>query len=116
MKLSRKHGVNPSLEKCWFCGKDKGVVLFGALRGDAETPRSCYLNQEPCDECKNYMKEGVILLQVKDEDPNYRLGGFVVLKDEAVERIFGEKAPELLKKRAGLVANELWEMIFGGEK
>lgn len=35
IKLSPKHGVNPSVTHCECCGKEIGVALFGRLKGDA---------------------------------------------------------------------------------
>ena len=73
IQLSPQHGVNPSVEQCFVCMKDVGVVLFGRMRGDAEAPRKvCLPNREPCDECKGYMDQGVILISVdesKTDDP-----------------------------------------------
>jgi hypothetical protein len=68
IKLSEKHGVNPSIEQCFVCMKDVGVVLFGKVKGDQEAPRRvCFgPNSEPCDECKGYMKQGVILISVRE--------------------------------------------------
>lgn len=37
--LSKKHGVNPSIEICAVCGKGIGVALLGRLKNDAEAPR-----------------------------------------------------------------------------
>ena len=31
--LSKKHGVNPSVTQCWYCGEDDALVLFGRVGG-----------------------------------------------------------------------------------
>jgi len=110
VRISEKHGVNLSVMICHLCGEKKGVALLGKLKGDAEAPRQAVFDYEPCDKCKSYMKDGIILLQVKDDDPDYRLGGFVVIKEEAFKNIFNAEAP----KRVALVANEAWQQLFGG--
>lgn len=112
LRLSQKHGVNPSVEKCFLCGEAKRVVLFGRLREDKEAPREVVITQEPCDKCKDYMKQGVILISTKDDDRDYRTGGWVVLRDSAIERIFEEeKAKQLLTSRVAFIADSLWDAI-----
>lgn len=69
--LSPKHGVNPSLLKCFWCGKDKGVALLGRLKGDAEAPREIIPDPEPCDACKAAMAKGVTLLEVSDDGSRF---------------------------------------------
>lgn len=86
VKLSKKHGLNPSLSICFFCGKEKNeLVLPGKLKGDQEAPRKAVWNYEPCESCKKYMKEGVLVAVVKDgsgpKNP-YRTGRMLVIKNE----------------------------------
>lgn len=47
--LSPKHGVNPSVGICAFCGHDKEVLLMGKLKNDAEAPSSVISDYQPCD-------------------------------------------------------------------
>jgi hypothetical protein len=119
IRLSEKHGVNPSLGVCFFCMKDSGeVILFGRMRGDEEAPRRACVSQEPCAECKGWMEKGVILISVdpkrseSQQDP-YRSGGWAVVKDEAVQRFpLDEKFKEVfLRKRAGFVEDEVWDAL-----
>lgn len=107
IKLSPKHGVNPSLCVCFFCGKSKGIALMGRIgdgrKGeDIEAPRECVMDYEPCDECASVMSQGVSLIEVSETQPSdnrppmnaegnkkvYPLGGLMVLRPEAVERMF----------------------------
>ena len=42
--LSKEHGINPSVDTCFICGKETSLVLFGASYKDengktAEAPR-----------------------------------------------------------------------------
>ena len=88
--LSEKHGVNASVMKCFYCGKDMGVALLGRLKDDVEAPRECVLNYEPCDDCKKYMEEGIIVIGVKDgsnEDNPYRTGEFLVITEDGIGNI-----------------------------
>ena len=67
IRLSEKHGVNPSMEICFFCNEAKGIVLFGKLKGDVEAPKEILIDYEPCDKCKEKFKEGVIVVAVTTE-------------------------------------------------
>lgn len=70
IRLSEKHGVNPSLINCFFCGESKGIALMGRLKGDAEAPRSCVMDYEPCDKCKAMFDQGVLLIGVTTTQPS----------------------------------------------
>ena len=95
IRISEKHGVNPSLIKCFFCGEDKGIALLGKLKGDAQAPMSGVFDYEPCDKCKAIMDQGVTIFEAdtkpfRDNQPpfdgnnNYISGRYVVIKREAV--------------------------------
>lgn len=112
MRISHKHGVNPSLSLCFFCGEEKNeIVLAGAMKGDAEAPRQAVWNYEPCDKCAEHMKQGIMLINVSNNG-EWRTGKMVVLKEEAVRRIFfGDVVEEVLKKRCAFVDQETWNAI-----
>jgi hypothetical protein len=112
IRISEKHGVNPMIPTCFFCGKDKNeIVLLGRLPNDKEAPMHGVINKEPCDECKSFMEQGVILVSVKDgtdRDNPYRTGGFVVITEDAAERIFGDY---IGKNRFAFVEDEAWDKL-----
>lgn len=123
--LSPKHGVNPMIPKCFFCGKEKNMIAFmGKLPGDAEAPRSGWLagDYEPCDECSAKWKTGVVLIEANtipsfDNQPPvqegvYPTGRYIVVKESGM-RIFEESvAEEMRKKHLGFVEHELFQKIF----
>jgi len=92
IRLSEKHGLNPSVELCFICGESKSVMLFGRMRNDEEAPRQAVMNHEPCDKCKKIMEEGVILIEVKDGEEGsqnpFRTGYMVAFKLEVAKQIF----------------------------
>lgn len=103
--LSPKHGVNPCMPVCFFCGKERNeIVLFGKIgREDKEAPMKAIVDFEPCDECKKKFAEGVLLIEVttSPEAVNmpiakdaYPTGRYVVVKPEALNGNFkaGSKA------------------------
>ena len=67
IRLSEQHGVNPSVGKCFYCqGDTNTLMLLGQLPDDAEAPRGMVWDLEPCDQCKGYMEQGVIVIGVED--------------------------------------------------
>ncbi len=136
--VSPKYGVNPAIPKCYYCWEDKNeIILPGQLQGDVEAPRNAVWDLNPCDKCEKFMKQGVILISIRDEEEAppplpplsrtataaqkaermrvlmwnpYRTGGWVVVKDAAVRRIFTppELVANILKKRYAFVQH----MVF----
>lgn len=117
--LSPAHGLNPSVNVCFYCNGEKNeVVLAGRLPHDAEAPRKAAWNLEPCDKCKGFMEQGIILISVDekksgDDTKNpYRTGGWIVVTEEAVRRM-GLKPPEFLedicKRRVAFMPDEVWD-------
>lgn len=122
IRISPTHGVNPSLELCFFCGEAKGVVLFGMIKSrvaaDPEAPREVCLDKEPCDKCKGFMEQGIILIgcdEAKSEDdPHnpYRDGNWCVVTEDYIRRTFHtDMAEDLCRKRAGFVGSEAWKLM-----
>lgn len=73
IKLSKKHGVNPTIPICFFCGNEKNeIALLGELPNDAEAPKHTIINYEPCDTCKEIMNKGITVMEVttKPNAPN----------------------------------------------
>lgn len=65
IKLSPKHGVNPSILHCICCGKDYGIAMLGKLKGDKEAPKNLY--QGLCKDCEGVVKQGgAMIIEVGD--------------------------------------------------
>ena len=70
IKLSPKHGVNPTISICFYCGAEKNeIALLGKIGGknDLEAPRKTVLNYEPCEKCAEIMAKGITLIGVKTD-------------------------------------------------
>ena len=53
VRISPKHGLNPCIPVCVFCGEEKNeVAILGMLKNDKEAPRNVILDYEPCEKCK----------------------------------------------------------------
>ena len=108
IRMSKKHGLNPAIPVCFFCGKEKGeVALLGALKGDAEAPRNLILDYEPCDSCREAFSKGVLIVGVSEHAPDgrppiaegfYPTGSYVVASKDFIKRAWEpEKAEEVLR-------------------
>ena len=101
IKVSPKHGLNPTIPICFWCGKERGeVALLGRLPGDAEAPKNVVLDYEPCECCRAGMARGFTLMEATSQ-PNdrgqveaqagvYPTGRFLVIKKEVALKAFGD--------------------------
>lgn len=113
LMLSSEHGVNPSVMLCFYCQEEMGVALLGLIKGDMKAPRQGVFDHEPCDKCKGYMEQGVILISVRDDamgDENpYRTGGWVVIKESAVRKMINDELAEsICSRRMAFVPDAAW--------
>ena len=128
IRLHEKYGLNATIFNCFFCGKEAGLLLPGsntkAFREaglanlDGEMHRNIgVIDKEPCTECKELMKQGVMLISVRDDeetgDNPYRTGNVAVIKDEAIKRMVQppELAACILKARMSFVPDAAWESL-----
>lgn len=68
IKISPKHGVNPTIPVCFWCGKDKEeIALMGKIdKEDSEAPRRLIMNYEPCNGCKVLFSKGIQVIGASD--------------------------------------------------
>jgi len=107
--------------QCYFCGSDSVVLLDRRLK--KSLPRKVgVVDMEPCNDCKGHMKLGIVLISIADSTTNEqmkgrfpnpcRTGGWVVVTQDFVERIFsGEVKAFALGRRFSFITDEAWEMI-----
>jgi len=98
IKLSPKHGLNPSQVICVFCGEVKELAIMGKLKGDAKAPTKVIVDYEPCPECKKKMDQGTTLMEVTQVEPAdkrppirdglWLTGRWCVITTESAENIF----------------------------
>lgn len=93
--LSEKHGVNPSIGVCFFCGEDNGeIMLPGRMKGDddddIEAPRRAVWHKEPCETCQEGMAKGITLMEMNQEGSEAEpTGRFWVMSEDFIKRVFG---------------------------
>lgn len=118
IRLSPKHGVNPVVPVCFFCGGPKQeVILTGLLPGDVEAPRGVY-DVEPCDGCKRIMAAGIIVISIdeaKTTDPKnpWRTGGWCAVREQAIRRLRLAPALEadILRRRVVFITDEAYDAV-----
>ena len=127
--VSEKHGLNPTIPICFWCGQDKNeVVLLGKLPNDAEAPHRMWLpgDYEPCEKCAENRKLGVDIMEASDvpvifdKQPPYGdvypTGRHAIVKKEAVERLFGDNAAKIIEVGGCFVDKDIYEQIFSNEE
>lgn len=116
LRISKEHGVNPSVDTCFICGKDISVVLFGTAYKDengktAEAPRKVCTGQV-CEDCQKIIDEGgIFFIAVKDGETGknpYRTGQIGALKEEAVQRMF----PDFPYQKINYIEETAYKQIF----
>lgn len=119
IEISPKHGLNPTIPVCFWCGKEKNeIALLGRIRektknryganvtkrdSDIEAPRRMVIDYEPCDECQKMWDRGVVVFEAQEMPtmPNqpeiqngiYPTGRLVVVTVEGADRVLPQHAP-----------------------
>lgn len=99
---------------CFVCGEVKHLLLDRRLKNSLQQS-ACY-DKEPCDKCKDLMKQGIIFISTRSGesgDNPYRTGRFFVVKDEAVKRMPMKEdlRVQILKKRIAFVEDEVLDKL-----
>ena len=120
IRLHHKHGLNPTLPVCFWCGKERGEIALLGAAYKGEAPMRMVLDYEPCDTCRKGWEQGVVLFEARspgdyDKPPEFT-GRFVVVKPEAIPRMFkpDDLVAHVLERRKGIMDVETFSTIFGG--
>lgn len=75
IKVSPKHGVNPTIPICFWCGKEKNeVALLGKIdKEDSEAPRRVLLDYNPCEVCAELFSKGIHVIGVSETPLNEKM-------------------------------------------
>lgn len=75
IRVSEKHGVNPSITICPICGKETGIALLGKLKGDKEAPMR--MLSDLCDDCVSKLgNDKIYILAINDQE--YGTKGIII--------------------------------------
>ena len=123
--LHKEYGVNPAVFKCYICGEDQGLILPGAKTkafkeaGLADKDGQMHHNigaidKEPCPKCQAIMQQGIIFISTKDDNQDYRTGGWCAIKEKAV-RQFGIEPKAMLEdiceKRVCFIQDTVYDQL-----
>jgi len=101
--MTDKSNIGVALTKCYYCNKNDRILMNTRLTPtkarQVETAHGKVIDMEPCNECSDLMKKGIILLTIdpeksspsweKESIPNpYRTGGFFVVTEDFCKRVF----------------------------
>lgn len=125
MRISKEHGLNPSIVTCFWCGESRGdIVLFGASYPKGErAPMNVITGYDPCDKCAEGFAIGVLLMEaqnspIADRPPMqhgvWPTGRYAVVKEEAIHHVFSpDAAKNILKHRRAFVDTSTYEQLLG---
>lgn len=132
IKFSKEHGLNPTQSVCFFCDKTKGIYFLGKLKSDAKAPKRMLLDYEPCDECAEKFKQGILWIEaaaspiVENQAPiakgAYPTGRWAVTKEDVLDRLAKANSAgakqfidTVREKRKAVIDIPLFNAITGGK-
>jgi hypothetical protein len=118
LRLSKEHGLNPSIAVCFWCGEETGeLVLLGHNKG-READRKAVYGYDPCPKCKEQMELGITIIEVEpnvngcNRPPLFEggpvpTGRFWVVKPHLIENNVGEPLrSQIIESGKCLLAHE----------
>ena len=61
VRLHPKHGINPTMPVCLWCGEDHGTIALLGAAYPGEAPHRMILDDEPCEKCAAIMAKGITI-------------------------------------------------------
>ena len=103
-----KDNFEVALTKCFFCGENDKIVMNTRLNsrvaGAVKKAHGKVIDYEPCNDCKENMKKGVMVIETKDGEKGhnpFRTGRIAVIKDDAIKELITDEVllGDVLDKR-----------------
>ena len=126
IKMSPKHGANPTIPICFWCGENREEValLVKINKNDDKAPMNCIIDYEPCDKCKAAMKSGICLMGMSktplfENQPRlshgYPTSQFIVVKPQALDYLIQDETlrASILKFGKAFIEQALLESLMG---
>jgi len=120
LKLDKDLKLNPVMTTCYVCCKEKKEILLlgkaaskikDELGVDHLPSNIGIVDKTPCEECQKHMKEGIILLSVKEEkeqgEEPERTGGYWVITEQSFLEIVGDPNNPVFKSRIAFISDEV---------
>ena len=92
IKLSRKHGLNPTIPICFWCGQEKNeIAILGKVdtpdEKDVEAPMYSILDYTPCEKCQTNWDTCVICIAATETPNTENQLGIKVKNEDGSDRI-----------------------------
>ena len=99
------------MQVCFICLEPKGILLNRRLKETLED--KMITDMEPCDKCKEHMKLGIILVRANGNENQFN-GAYVVVKEEAVRKVFKrwEHLDSVIDKRIAILEDKVFDNLF----
>jgi len=99
------------MQVCFICLEPKSILLNTRLKKTLED--KVITDMEPCDECKKHMKHGIILVRANGNKSQFN-GTYVVVKEEAVRKIFKGwgQLDAVMDKRIAILEDKVFDEMF----
>lgn len=126
MRISKEHGLNPSLIVCFWCGEDTGeLALFGAsYPKGAEAPMRTVRDYAPCPKCKETFATGILLVEASRTpiagrpeliEGIWPTGAHAVITEKAAKELFtADVIDNVLKARMAALPPDVFRFICAG--
>lgn len=108
IRLHPKHGLNPTMKVCFWCGEETGEILLLGAAYEKQAPMRMVTDYEPCEKCKEAFAQGITLMEatetLKGPEPT---GNYWVITEEAAKRIFsGNSYEDVLHHKRAFIDRE----------
>lgn len=116
IRIRPKHGLNPTLPVCFWCGEPTGeiAILGAAYKGEA--PMHMIVNREPCDTCEGAWALGIVVFEAV-EDTREPTGSWSVITEDGASQIFHDnKLKVVLGLRRCMISQASYRQIFSQEE
>lgn len=109
-----------ALTRCFFCGEPDKILLCSPFnaRGEPATDmdklNGKVIDMEPCPKCADLMKQGIMLLTVRDgekQDNPFRTGRVFVVREDAMKRIVGDDTHAMFKVRWSFIEDSVADKL-----
>lgn len=118
IKISPKHGLNPTCCICFFCGESKAIALLGKLKDDAEAPKKMIMDYKPCTHCLEKFGDNIVIIEVSltpiegrppITNEAWPTGRWCVISPETSKELFNTPAP---KSNTILLEDSVFDKLF----